>query len=95
MTGKGPRLAAIAAVVAVGACVRADPGNDGPLGVDFGDAVRANAALQVIDPRPARAGQGAPRLDGRRAAVVIERYETGTVLAPERVETTDTLDRRR
>ena len=95
MIGRGLRLSVIAATLAVSACAGADPGDDVPLGVDFGDAVNANASLHVIDPDPVSAGEGTPPLDGRRAAAVIERYETGTVLAPETVETTDFLDRRR
>lgn len=95
MIGAGSRLVIIAAAVTVSACVRADPDKDVPLTVDFGNAVNANASLHVIDPNPPKAGEGAPPLDGRRAAAVIERYETGTVHAPETVETTDFLDRRR
>ena len=94
MKGGRTRFAVIAVTIAVGGCARADHGNEAPLGADFGSAVGANASLHVIDPTPPRAGEGAPSLDGRRAAVVIERYETGTVLAPETVETTDFLDRR-
>lgn len=54
-----------------------------PLGVDFGNAVRANAAVHIIDPNPMYADDGAPALNGKRAAGAMTRYENGTTTPPE------------
>lgn len=50
-----------------------------PLSLDFGNAIRHNEALQVIDPRPPAADEQAPALDGKRAAAAMARYQNGTV----------------
>ncbi|MFQ5772981.1 MAG: hypothetical protein ACE5GS_00540 [Kiloniellaceae bacterium] len=78
-------LYALAALLAATACANR---NAVPLGADFGNAVEQNTARQVVDPQPVTARYGAPELDGKRAKVVIDRYETGTVIAPETIETT-------
>lgn len=75
-----------------GACPN---GNVTPLGPGLGDSIQHNMSLHVIDPQPSYAEDGAPALDGRRAKSVIDRYETGAVIAPESIETTDFLDRTR
>ncbi len=53
-----------------------------PLGRDFGNATLHNMSLHIINPEPATAGYGAPALDGDRAKGAIERYKSGTVIAP-------------
>ena len=78
-------LAAAAAVLATGACV--GPRIGGPLGADFGNAVSHNAGQHVIDPRPAQALEGAPDMDGARAAGALERYRGGQATAPKSPET--------
>lgn len=48
-----------------------------PLGADFGDATAHNAAVQIIDPTPANAGDGAPDYDGERTKLLINTYKEG------------------
>ena len=67
---------AVAAVVALGGCAQ-DMQED--LGRDFGNATRHNFAVQVIDPDPSYATEGAPALSGRRATDAYERYQAGKV----------------
>ncbi len=61
----------------------------GNLGRDFGNAAAHNAAQHIVDPVPPNVLAGAPAFDGARAAAAYRRYRTGTVIAPDAVETTD------
>jgi hypothetical protein len=54
----------------------------------YGNAVKENAAVMIIDPQPAAAAKVNLDLDGRRAGIAIERYRTGTVIPPEEQRTT-------
>ncbi|MGH6948450.1 MAG: hypothetical protein ACREDZ_14050 [Kiloniellales bacterium] len=66
-----------------GAC---EPQQD--LHADFGNAVEHNMAIHIIDPTPSYSGpQQIPTLDGPRAAGAQDRYDTGDVIAPERLRT--------
>ncbi len=65
---------AVAAVAFLSGC--AQPEN---LGRDFGNATRHNFAVQIIDPDPSYAQEGAPALSGRRAIDALERYQAGKV----------------
>jgi hypothetical protein len=58
----------------------------------YGNAVKQNAAVMIIDPQPAAAANVNLDLDGRRAGIAIERYRTGTVIPPVEQRTTDVLD---
>lgn len=58
----------------------------------YGNAVKQNAAVQIIDPQPVSAANVNIDLDGRRAGIAIERYRTGTVIPPEELRTTDILN---
>ena len=58
----------------------------------YGNAVKQNAAVMIIDPQPASAANVDIDLDGRRAGIAIERYRTGTVIPPEEQRTTDVLN---
>jgi hypothetical protein len=58
----------------------------------FGNTSAHNNALQVVDPNPVTANAGAPNLNGRRAAVAIENYETNEVIELEVESTTDEDD---
>ncbi len=51
-----------------------------------GESVVHNRAVHVIEPDPAWLA-GPPPLDGRRAALVMKRYETGEVIKPEKIDT--------
>ena len=48
----------------------------------FGNSVRHNMAVHIINPRPAMAATEATDLDGKRAAGAIGRYERGEVIQP-------------
>lgn len=50
-----------------------------PIG-NFGDTVRHNVELQVIDPEPTVAA--APSYDGTRAALMIARYQVDEIDEP-------------
>ena len=55
----------------------------------YGNAVKENAAVMIIDPQPAAAANVNLDFDGRRAGIAIERYRTGTVIPPEEQRTTN------
>ncbi len=60
-----------------------------PLGRDFGNATNHNFSMQIINPAPDLEGREVPDMEGIRAAGAIERYDSGTVISPESIETTD------
>ena len=47
-----------------------------------GDAVAANAAMQTIDPWPARSGNTNIAFNGQRMQSAVERYRTNNVTQP-------------
>ena len=55
----------------------------------FGNAIRQNAAVQIVDPQPAGAANTTIDMDGRRALLAIERYRTGAVIEPSELSTTE------
>ena len=57
----------------------------------YGNAVKQNSAVMIIDPQPATAANVNIDFDGRRAGIAIERYRTGTVIPPVELRTTDVL----
>jgi hypothetical protein len=57
----------------------------------YGDAIRHNAAVAIIDPQPASAANTIIDMDGRRAFVAIERYRTDTVIQPVELRTSEVL----
>ena len=57
----------------------------------YGNAVKQNSAVMIIDPQPVSAANVNIDFDGRRAGIAIERYRTGTVLAPTEQRTSDVL----
>jgi type IV pilus biogenesis protein CpaD/CtpE len=63
------------AALALAACE--DPQR--PLSPDFGNAVNANIAAQIINPNPRI---GAADTDGQRVGDAMERYRTGKVYRP-------------
>jgi hypothetical protein len=54
------------------------------LGHDFGNAVRHDMSVHIINPEPSAEP---PVYDGGRARLAIERYRTRTVAEPVEVET--------
>src|SRR5690348_10354629 len=57
----------------------------------FGDAVRQNNAVMIIDPNPAGAQVTDIDMDGARAALAINRYQKGKVIPPKTLSTVDSL----
>jgi len=55
----------------------------------YGNAVRQNTAVMIIDPQPATAANTEIDLDGRRAGLAIERYREGKVIPPVELRTSD------
>ena len=47
-----------------------------------GDAVAANKAAQTINPWPAHAQNDNIEMDGKRAGIAIDRYQTNTSIKP-------------
>ncbi len=58
---------------------------------DFGNSVRHNMSVHIINPNPTYgADEQVPTLDGPRAAGGQLRYDKGEVIEPERLRTTNT-----
>ena len=57
----------------------------------YGNAVKQNSAVMIIDPQPVSAANVDIDFDGRRDSIAIERYRTGTVIPPEDLRTSDVL----
>jgi hypothetical protein len=58
---------------------------------DFGNSVRHNMSIHIINPAPQYpTANQPPSLDGPRAAAAQERYDKGEVIEPERLRTTET-----
>ena len=66
----------LAAALGLAAC--ADPHEH--LSRDFGNAVSANMAAQIINPNPSMAGPS--DMDGQRAGNAFDRYRTNKVYRP-------------
>ncbi|MEO6360916.1 MAG: hypothetical protein ABIO43_10130 [Sphingomicrobium sp.] len=81
------RLSIFAATIALAGCntTYKDIGSPDPA---FGESVKYNAAVHIIDPDPVYTAEGAqPGDNGDRGAQAVRRYRTGQVKQPE-VETT-------
>ncbi len=48
----------------------------------FGNSVRHNMAVHIVNPRPAMAATEVTEMEGNRAAGAIGRYERGEVIQP-------------
>ncbi|WP_119300650.1 hypothetical protein [Dongia deserti] len=57
--------------------------------VGYGDSVRQNNAVMIIDPQPVSAANVDIDFDGRKDSIAIERYRTGQVIPPEDLTTTN------
>ena len=67
-------------MLAVSAC--AQNRNVPHLGEDFGNATTHNFSQHIINPEPVTAGYGAPAFNALRAKGVMDRYTSGSVIAP-------------
>ncbi len=54
----------------------------------FGNTVRSDWAMQIVNPNPVYAGFEIPDMDGARAMGAIERYKGSNVFTPEAETTT-------
>jgi hypothetical protein len=75
-----------ALLFAVAACAQWQ--NKELLGRDYGNAVNHNLSVHVIDPAPNLEGKEIPDMEGTRASGAVGRYDTGTEIEPESIETT-------
>ena len=81
-----------ALIVGLAACDIFTPGAIRPVdhvSPAFGNSNLHNMALQAADPSP-KAPVNPTALDGKRAAMALERYHQGKVIAPKAVTTSDT-----
>lgn len=78
------KLSPLVLILAVGACA-----NNRPISPDFGNSVHHNMAMHIINPAPDYAGRPPPAMDGVRAALAMERYQTGEVIEPDSIETSE------
>lgn len=79
------------AAAAVTACDPSVYQGSGTQFIGYGDSVRQNSAVMVIDPQPASAGNVVIDFDGRKGSIAIERYRTGQVIPPEDLTTSDVM----
>jgi type IV pilus biogenesis protein CpaD/CtpE len=82
----------VASVLLLGGCAPSVYQDSTTPTVGYGNAVRQNAAVMIIDPQPLSASNVNLDLDGRRAGIAIERYRTGTVIPPRELRTSDVLN---
>ena len=82
---KTMKLLPLVLLFAAAACAQYQ--NKEPLARDYGNAVNHNLSVQVIDPAPNLEGKEIPDMAGTRASGAIKRYDTGTVIQPEAIET--------
>ena len=75
---------AVALVPAITLISCASPTNLSP---DFGNAVASNKAMHIINPGPADAALEAPAMEGKRAALAIDRYVKGETAELEQLTT--------
>lgn len=59
--------------------------------VGYGNSVRQNASVMIIDPQPPSAANTQIDFDGRRAGLAIERYREGKVIPPVELKTSTVL----
>ena len=81
-------LASVAAAAMAAACTFGGADQGYP---SHGEATAHNAAVMIIDPNPPGAQNTDMPLDGSRAVLGMERYQTDTVTEPELLDTTDAL----
>ena len=55
----------------------------------YGNSVRQNSAVMIIDPQPVSAANTEIDFDGRKAGLAIERYREGKVIPPLELRTSE------
>jgi type IV pilus biogenesis protein CpaD/CtpE len=78
-----------ALIIALAAGLSACAMNDKPLDPNYGQALRQNLNAQVADPDARYARVIEPNSDGMRSAAAQKRYQTGKVIQPATVATTE------
>ena len=72
----------LAAAMSLAGCqTMSEPANP-TLAPDFGDAVKTNTALQVVNPEAGMAEQPAPPLEGQKAEKAMDKYRKEEGKAP-------------
>jgi hypothetical protein len=82
-------LIAVAASIALAGCTSLAPTHIGDQDPAIGEAVRYDAAMQVINPAPVYSAQSTqPGSNGDVGAHAVKRYRTDQVKQPELMDTT-------
>jgi hypothetical protein len=77
--------------IAVTACEASMYSDSATPAVGYGNAVRQNSSVMIVDPQPATAANTQIDFDGRRAGLAIERYRQGKVIPPVELKTSTVL----
>jgi hypothetical protein len=77
--------------IAVTACEASMYSDSTTPAVGYGNSVRQNSSVMIIDPQPATAANTQIDFDGRRADLAIERYREGKVIPPVELKTSTVL----
>lgn len=86
MIKASPRLMILGAAAAIPLLAAACEPHDAPLHPSFGNSVRHNMAMHVVNPTPQRVDE-APEGSGARSAIATQRYRTDTTQELEAVST--------
>jgi len=84
-------IGSLVAGVALGACDPSVYQDSRTQFIGYGDSVRQNSAVMIIDPQPVNAANVDLDFDGRKDAIAIERYRQGKVIPPREMRTADVL----
>lgn len=61
----------------------------GKMNASFGNSVRQNMAVQIVDPEASKDITEAPMLDGNKADTAIQKYQEGDVKEVKEIKTSD------
>jgi type IV pilus biogenesis protein CpaD/CtpE len=61
----------------------------GKMNANFGNSVRQNMAVQIVNPEASKDVTEAPMLDGKKAESAITKYHSDTIKQVEKIETSD------
>lgn len=91
MTNNLSRLSIAFLAIAAAGCDPTIYRESGTPAPGYGNSVRTNAAVMIVDPQPVSAANTDIDLDGRRAGLAIERYRQNKVIPPLKLRTSDVL----